>query len=124
MSDEGRSRRPEEAVAPPHGHGHVDHVRHGHVEAIIRSFSRGVLTVTVLGTHKRPLSFDSCAPALRKRAKGDVNREEIVVERARSLPRDAGASKLSPHALIAKNFRRSGSAGMEQLPPPSPGPVA
>jgi hypothetical protein len=40
-------------------------------EAIIRSFPGRVLTVTVLCARKRPLSFDSCAPApAAKRARG------------------------------------------------------
>ena len=42
------------------------------LEAIIRSFPGRVLTVTVLCARKRPLSFDSCAPAPAKRARGDA----------------------------------------------------
>jgi hypothetical protein len=43
-------------------------------EAIIRSFPGRVLTVTVLGTQKRPLSFDSCAPASDKSTRVWQNR--------------------------------------------------
>lgn len=35
-------------------------------EAIIRSFPGRVLTVTVLASHKRPFSFDSCVPSAKR----------------------------------------------------------
>ena len=41
-------------------------------EAIIRSFPGRVLTVTVLCARKRPMSFDSCAPAAAKRSRNDT----------------------------------------------------
>ena len=54
-------------------------------EAIIRSFPGRVLTVTVLGAHKRPLSFDSCAPASNKRARID---ERFEVRERRGVRRE------------------------------------
>eukprot|EP00802_Teleaulax_amphioxeia_P026988 Tamp_28194.p3 GENE.Tamp_28194~~Tamp_28194.p3 ORF type:complete len:183 (+),score=26.48 Tamp_28194:81-551(+) len=89
-------------------------------EAIIRSFPGRVLTVTVLCARKRPLSFDSCAPApAAKRARGgdaaaaapsagpahnnngQGGDHQELVERARLMPRDSAASVLSLHSLAA-----------------------
>ena len=42
-------------------------------EAIIRSFPGRVITVTVLCGRKRPMSFDSCAPAAAKRSRNDTS---------------------------------------------------
>ena len=47
-------------------------------EAIIRSFPGRVLTVTVLCARKRPLSFDSCAPAAAKRARIDGHATQVI----------------------------------------------
>jgi hypothetical protein len=50
-------------------------------EAIIRSFPGRVVTVTVLsrGDRKRPLSFDSCAPASVKRPHLDANTATVTL---------------------------------------------
>ena len=55
-------------------------------EAIIRSFPGRVLTVTVLCDRKRPMSFDSCAPASAKRSHLNPNTATVNLTRSPTPP--------------------------------------
>lgn len=98
-------------------------------EAIIRSFPGRVLTITVLASHKRPFSFDSCVPSADcKRARisapsSPPSRRELavvdVVKRTNSQTACTIAALLAvghgpePHIPVGSLFHSASSVSID-----------